>query len=72
MATEAENLQTAIDQVCAKIVAVTANPRPSYGIDGQSISWGEYYSGLVKLREDLKLALINAQGPFEFHLQGSS
>ena len=72
MATEAENLQTALDNVAAKLAAITADPKPSYSIDGQSISWGTYYKDLVALRDALKLALIDAEGPFEHHVTGTA
>lgn len=70
MATEAQNLQTSLEAVAAKLAEVTANPKPSYSIDGQSVSWGEYYGSLVKLRNELKLAVIDAEGPFEYRITG--
>lgn len=70
MATEAENLATALANVAAKLADITVNPKPSYSIDGQSLSWGTYYKDLVELRNSLKAALLDAEGPFEYHVQG--
>lgn len=72
MADEATNLQQALDNVAAKLAEITANPKPSYSIDGQSVSWGTYYKDLVALRNDLKAALVNAQDPYEMHVQGTT
>ncbi len=68
MASEADNLATALANVAEKLAEMTANPRVSYSIDGQSVSWGDYFNSLTKLRNDLKAALVNAQGPFEIHV----
>lgn len=70
MATEAENLRTAYDQVVEKILEVTANPKPDYSVDGQSVSWSAYYAMLTRLRQDLREALLQAEGPYEFHTRG--
>lgn len=72
MATEAENLRTAYDQIIEKILEVTANPKPDYSVDGQSVSWSAYYSMLMRLRQDLREALLQAEGPFEFHIRGTT
>ncbi len=74
MATEVDNLQAALLNVSAKIAAITdpALIKPSYSIDGQSISWGAYYKDLLALRDAIKAALVNAEGPFEFQIQGYS
>lgn len=72
MATEAEDLAAAILLVTAKIRELVANPKPSYSIDGQSVSWGTFYKDQVELRNQLKAALVNAEGPWEQHVQGSA
>lgn len=72
MATEAENLATALANVATKLAEVTSNPKPSYSVDGRSVSWGDYYKSLVALRDSLKAALIDAEGPYERHIQGTS
>lgn len=69
MPTDAEQLATIKTQTLAIIVSITASPKPSYNIDGQSISWGDY---LKQLQDsvafvDTQLASI---APYEIHSQG--
>lgn len=46
MATDAEQIATIRTQTYALIVDMTANPKPTYNIDGQSISWAGYLKQL--------------------------
>ena len=46
MPTDLEQLQTIKSQLLARIVAVTAEAKPNYNIDGQSVSWGTYLDQL--------------------------
>jgi hypothetical protein len=39
---DATTIATIKTQTLAIIAEITATPKPSYSIDGQSISWGEY------------------------------
>lgn len=69
MATAAEQYATIKENALARIAEITASRKPSYSIDGQSISWNEYLNSLqatVKwCDEQLKSA-----APFEIHSQG--
>ncbi len=62
MATARENLQTARDNVALRIKQITESPKPSYSIDGKSVSWTEYLDMLLRQFRELE-ALAN--GPFE-------
>lgn len=42
MATDAENLATIKSNALARLAELSASPKPSYAIDGQSVSWNEY------------------------------
>ena len=48
MATNKAQLETIRSQTLQIIVDITANPKPTYTIDGQTIQWSDY---LAKLRE---------------------
>ncbi len=48
MPTNAEQIATIKSQTLAVIVTITANPKPSYNIDGQVVNWADY---LAKLRK---------------------
>jgi hypothetical protein len=69
MPTDAEQIGTIKTQTLAAIVDVTANPKPTYMIDGQMVSWTAY---LKQLQEtivwcDKQLA---GETPFEVRSQG--
>lgn len=51
MATVLENLQTSQSNLAKKIAEVTANPKPNYSVDGQSVSHADF---LRMLMEELK------------------
>ena len=59
------DLTTALQNIDTAILNMTANPKPSYSINGQSVQWGEFYSQLMKARQDLANQLVLAQGPGE-------
>lgn len=46
MPTDAAQITTIRTQTYALIVDMTLNPKPSYDIDGQSISWANYLKQL--------------------------
>lgn len=39
-------ITTARDSLLAALVTVCASPKPNYNLDGQSVSWGEYFKML--------------------------
>ncbi|HEX4132478.1 MAG TPA: hypothetical protein VHZ24_20775 [Pirellulales bacterium] len=66
-----QNLITARDNIAANLAAITANPKPSYSIDGQRVSWqalcDSYSRQLVALN-----AQIAAADPFEITSLGTT
>jgi len=71
MPTDLEQLQTIRSQALAAIAEITANPKPSYTVDGQSVSWNSY---LRRLRQTVdwceqKLA---GQQPVEIRSQATT
>lgn len=69
MPTDAEQLATIKSNYLATLAAISADPKPSYNIDGQSVSWTEYQAMLmdkVKAINDL----INDEGPFILNSRG--
>jgi hypothetical protein len=70
MPSDIEQLATIKSQTLALIAQITANPKPSYDIDGQSVAWTDY---LRRLQEtvawcDERLA---TEGPFEIETRAS-
>lgn len=43
----AAELQTALESLTTAYVEACANPKPTYSIDGQSVSWTEYLKMLL-------------------------
>ena len=46
MPSDAEQIAMIKQQTLALIAQITADPKPTYDIDGQKISWGEYLGQL--------------------------
>ena len=63
-------LVTARDQIDALILSLTAFPKPSYSIDGKSVSWTEYFNALMQQREQIEKLIMMADGPYEIRTQG--
>ncbi len=66
------NIETAIQNVSSLIAQVTANPQPSYSVQGVSVSWSEYLSQLVEQQTKLQEIYIFLSGPYELVTQGVS
>lgn len=69
MATDAENIATIKSNTLAVIAEITTSPKPSYSIDGQSVSWGDY---LAKLQNTVQWCneQLSGEEPFEVVSQG--
>jgi glycerol kinase len=69
MPTDAEQAAIIKTQTLAVIATITATPKPSYIIDGQTVLWGAY---LKQLQDQVKWAdgQINSETPYEEHSQG--
>ena len=66
---DAEVIRTIKSQTLALIAELTANPKPSYSLDGQQIAWNEYLALLQRTVDwcDQRLA---GDEPFELHTTG--
>ena len=71
MPSDSEQIRTILGQTLAIIVDVTANPKPTYYIDEQTVSWNEYLARLQATVDwcERKLA---GQEPFEIHSRGTT
>lgn len=69
MSTDLEELAAIRSQTLARIAEITAQPKPTYNIDGQMVAWAEYLKQLQQTVDwcDQKLA---AAEPFEFRSGG--
>jgi hypothetical protein len=64
VATNAENLETQIQQIDALIIEITADPRPDYSVQGRSMSFGTYLTQLVDTKTKLVALRATMGGPF--------
>jgi hypothetical protein len=55
--------------VAAILAEMTANPKPSYSIDGQSVRWESYFATLTDKIEKLNQLIQIEGGPFEQQTQ---
>lgn len=66
------SLDTAIQNVAALLAEMTTNPKPTYSVGGQMVSWAEYLS---TLNGQMEVMMKNRQilyGPIEIRTQGIS
>jgi len=71
MPTDAEQLQTIKTQTLALIAELTANPKPSYTVDGQNVSWSDYLARLQATVDWCQRKLAGEEPP-EIHSQGTT
>ena len=69
MSTEIQQLATIKSQTLTRIAEITAQPKPTYQIDGQLVAWGDYLSQLQRTVDwcNEKLA---GESPVEVRSQG--
>lgn len=69
MPSDLEQIRTIRSQTLAIIADLTAHPKPTYYIDGQTVAWNEY---LVRLRATVDWCEKKLAGeePFEIRSQG--
>jgi hypothetical protein len=60
-----DDLGTAINQIAAQIKDITANPKPDYSVNGQSISWASYLSMLTEQITKLQQTQQTLAGPYQ-------
>lgn len=66
------NVADAITNLAAQIKDLTVNPKPSYSINGQAVSWGEYLAMLTDQLDKMLVIQQKIQGPFIIQSRGGS
>jgi hypothetical protein len=64
MATYEENLVTIRDNIAASLATASASPKPNYTIEGQTVSYADYFAMLMAQLKAANQA-IAAGTPFE-------
>jgi hypothetical protein len=65
MATDAENIATIRANLLAALATESANPKPSYNIDGQQVDWNGYRTAILGQIAALNGLQTAAVGIFE-------
>jgi len=68
---ETQQVLTIRNQSLAQLVELRANPKPSYSLDGQRVSWQEYIESLQQTVDWCDQKLVSYQ-PFECRSQGTT
>jgi len=63
--TYVDDLKTTRDNIAARLAEITASPKPSYSIDGQTVQWAAYLRALTSQLEDVNKAISSAE-PYEY------
>jgi len=71
MTTSAETISAIKQQTLTMIAELTANPKPSYSIDGQQVAWTEYLARLQATVDWCDTQLASSE-PFEFQTKSAS
>ena len=69
MSSDLEQIRTIKSQTLAIIAELTANPKPTYYIDGQTVSWNAYLARLQATVDWCERKLAGEE-PFEIRSQG--
>ena len=69
MPSDLKQIRTIKSQTLAIIAELTANPKPTYYIDGQTVSWNDYLANL-RATVDWCEKKLAGQEPFEVRSQG--
>ena len=69
MASDAENIATTISNLLSALATESANPKPSYQVNGQNVDWNGYRTSLLQQIKDLK-ELQQLTDPWEVTIQG--
>jgi len=65
MATDAEQIATIRSNLLAALATESANPKPSYNIDGQQVDWNGYRNAILQQIMTLNNLQAAAVGAFE-------
>lgn len=71
MPTNAEQIATIKSQTLARMTEITAQPKPTYQIDGQLVAWGDYLAQLQRTVNWCNEQLA-AESPIEVRSQAYS
>jgi hypothetical protein len=66
-----QQIETIKSQTLAQLVAIRIDPKPTYSVDGQSVSWESYAESLQRTVDWCDRKLSDYE-PFEFQTRGDT
>ena len=69
--TDQQQIESIRSQTLAQLVDLRANPKPTYSIDGQTVSWTDYVRSLEETVDWCDAKLIGL-APFEVQSQATT
>lgn len=70
--TPVQAIQTAITNYATQLATISANPQPSYSVQGVSMTLTEYQKFLAEQIKALQEVLVMLSGPYQLVTQGIS
>lgn len=70
MATDLENLLTIRSNLLASLAEISVNPKPTYSINGQSVSHDQHRQSLLAEVKEINALITQADGPYEVIHEG--
>lgn len=61
--TDVTELEAIRSSIIARYKEAVAAPKPSYNVNGQSVSWNEYRSSLLADLKEINAAIAEMSGP---------
>ncbi len=65
------NLKTIRSNLISELATESANPKPSYNIDGQQVDWSGYRASLVAELREINSQIVDTE-PYEIHSRGTT
>ena len=65
MPSDADQIATIRSNLLSALATESANPKPSYNVDGQNVDWNGYRTAILGQIAQLNTLLSAATGPFE-------
>lgn len=65
-----DDLIAAKANVSGQLAAMTVSPKPTYSINGQSVTWQSHFDSLVTKLENLNKLIQVEAGPLQFETVG--
>lgn len=70
MASDLQNLETTLSNLIRVRAEASADPKPSYTVNGQQFDWVGYYKWLSEEIDKVQAQIATIDGPYEVVVEG--